>query len=209
MLGGWLAVADADPGRFSMTGLNGWELQVFNNKIPTSYRLVQDSGAQVVEAECRTSAAGLIRKESVDLKDTPILTWRWWVAEGLHGIDEREKKGDDFVARVYVVLDGGWAVWRTRSLVYVWSSGQPTGSHWPSAYTEQAHVVALRGGARETGRWWAEARNVREDFKRYFDQDIDRVDALALMTDCDDSDATARARYGDLTWEPGSKLAPD
>ncbi|MCI0749662.1 MAG: DUF3047 domain-containing protein [Nevskiales bacterium] len=203
MLGTSVGVTHADPGLFSVAGLKGWETQLFKNKTPTDYRLTHDNGVQVLEAECRAGASGLIWKEPVDLTRTPVLSWRWYVPEVFRAINEREKKGDDFVARVYVVRDGGWALWRTRSLVYVWASGQPAGSHWPSAYAEQAHVVALRGGVADTGRWWTETRNVREDFRRFFGSDAQQLDAVALMTDCDDSGATARARYGDLVWRAG------
>jgi len=32
-----------------------------------------------------------------------------------------------------------------------------------------------------------ESRNVREDFQRFFDLELNNVDAVALMTDCDNS----------------------
>lgn len=43
-----------------------------------------------------------------------------------------------------------------------------------------------------------ESRNVREDFKRFFDLDLDDIDAVALMTDCDNSGLKSAAYYGDI-----------
>jgi hypothetical protein len=156
---------------------------------------------QVLEADCQASASGWIRKGKIDLASTPVLRWRWKVAQVYPGIREREKKGDDFPARVYVVLDAGLAVWRTRSLVYVWASVEPQGSDWPSAYTRQARVVALRSGASGIGSWHEEQRDVRADFKRYFGIDASTADGVAIMTDCDDAGGATRAWYGDVRFE--------
>lgn len=192
----------AQVGLFSVTGLDGWTEQTFAGKTPTRYALTQDGGTQVLEARCEASASGWIWKQKVDLGRTPVLTWRWKVARVYSDISEREKRGDDFPARVYVVLDGGAAFWRTRSIVYVWSSAQTKGSDWPSAYTKQARVVAMRGGASGTGEWQEERRDVRADFKRFFGIDAASVDGVAIMTDCDDAGAATRAWYGDVRFGP-------
>lgn len=196
--------AHADPGRFSATGLDGWLTQTFRGRAPTHYRLAEIDGTRAVVAECHASASGLLWPERVDPARAPVLRWRWRVEGVFAGIREREKDGDDFPARVYVVRDGGWAVWRTRTLVYVWASREPARADWPSAYTAQAHVVALRSGDAEAGQWREERRDVRADFARYFGRALDRIDAVALMTDCDDARGTARAAYGDLRFEPGA-----
>lgn len=117
--------------------------QTFKDVPPVHYRLTREGGVQVLEAECRAGASGWLWRETVELRRTPALAWRWKVGELPGSASEREKAGDDFAARVYVVLDGGWAPWRTRSLVYVWARHEPAGTDWPSAYTAQAHIVAL------------------------------------------------------------------
>lgn len=188
--------AHAAPGLFSLTGLDGWTPQTFRGKAPTAYRLADAAGARVLEADCRAGASGLIWKEPVDLARTPILSWRWRADLFPAAGDERRKGGDDFALRVYVVRDGGWAVWRTRSLVYVWAAREPAGSDWASPYTSQAHMVALRSGG--AGAWQAERRDVAADFRRYFGLDLARADGVALMTDCDDAGGAARGAYGDI-----------
>jgi hypothetical protein len=190
--------AFAQSGLFSATGLDGWAEQTFEGKKPTRYRLVRESGVQVLQADCQGSASGWIRKHKIDLERTPVLRWRWKVAQVYSDVREREKKGDDFPARVYVVLGSGRALSRTRSVVYVWASAEPQGSDWPSAYTKQARVVALRSGASGAGRWHEERRDVRADFKRYFGIDVTAADGVAIMSDCDDAGGATRAWYGDV-----------
>lgn len=184
-------------GLFSEGELRGWEAEVFSGE--TRYELVQRSGRTVLHARCSDAASGLWRRIEVDLRETPVLEWSWRVDQTFSGIDETVRDGDDYPARVYVVVDGGWRRWRTRAINYVWASEQPAGSDWSNAYASQAHMVALQSGAPEgEDRWRREARNVREDFRRYHDRDVDRIDAVAIMTDCDDTGAGAEAWYGDI-----------
>jgi hypothetical protein len=175
--------------------LEGWTEQTFRGKERTAYRM----NAGVIEAECKASASGWLRREKVDLEATPHLRWRWKVDGIYAGIDEKKKGGDDFPARVYVVYDGGLAIWRTRSLVYVWSSTSAQGSDWPNPYTSQAHHVALRAGG--PGAWQEERRDVRADFKRYFGLELASLDGVAIMTDCDDAGGAMRASYADIRFE--------
>ena len=188
----------AAPGVFSVNGLQGWDPQTFKNKTPTPYRLIEDAGVKVLEARCDHSASGYVWKEKIDLTQTPKLSWRWRVEKIFEQLREREKSGDDFPVRLYVVRDGGWALWRTRSLVYVWSNGESGVHDWPDAYTAQAHVIALRAGKQGLGQWQQEQRDIRADFKTYFGEDVDHVDAVALMSDCDDSGRSSRSLFGDI-----------
>ncbi len=187
-------------GLFSVTGLNGWEPLGFKKLAPTAYQLVKDGQTQVLRADCRNSASGYLYKGEIDLRRSPILEWRWKISGVYAGINEREKTGDDFPARVYVLRDGGLALWRTRSLVYGWASTQPQGSDWPNPYASQAHMLALQSGNAKAGTWQIQRRDLRADFKRYFDLDVEKLDGVALMSDCDGGDGrrSARAWYGDV-----------
>lgn len=193
--------SEAGPGAFSITGLEGWQPQRFSRLDATTYQLIREGKTQVLQARCEHSASGYLWKEKIDLSKTPKLSWRWRVQQIYPGLPEREKSGDDYPARLYVVRDGGWAIWRTRSLVYVWSNGEAAARDWPDAYTAQAHVIAVRAGVQGLGQWQQEQRDLRADFKTYFGEDVDRVDAVALMTDCDDSKGRGVAEYGDIRLE--------
>jgi hypothetical protein len=181
-------------GNFSGGDLDGWTVHSFQGT--TSYRLVTQDGRQVLEADSKGTASGLVREIRVDLENLPYLNWSWRVDDVLNGIDERTKAGDDYPARVYVVVSGGIAFWRTRTLIYVWSSRQPAGSTWENAFTGNARVMALQSG-KGTG-WATERRDVRADFKTCFNDDISFIDAVAIMTDTDNSKQAAMAWYGDI-----------
>ena len=159
---------------------------------------MRTSGRRALFADSRGAASGLYREIRVDLNRTPWLQWSWRVDRVLSGVDERTKAGDDYPARVYVVVSGGAAFWKTRSLVYVWSSHQPVGATWNNAFTSNARVMALRSGTGDAGRWVSEKRDIRADFRQLFGEDIEQIDAVALMTDTDNSGQSATAWYGDI-----------
>ena len=183
-------------GRFSADDLKEWQTKVFQGE--THYAFDGKSGRRALFAASQGTASGLYREIQVDLNRTPWLNWSWRVDRVLSGVDERAKTGDDYPARVYVVVSGGAAFWKTRSLVYVWSSNQPVGATWHNAFTDNARVMALRSGTKDAGGWVSEKRDVRADFRQLFGAEIDAIDAVALMTDTDNSGQGATAWYGDI-----------
>jgi len=196
---------------FSRGQLSGWEEKSFRGN--SEYRLVArddigasnpaegrqaSPGSQVLRASTRGQASGLFKEVDIDLTKTPYLHWSWRVENLFDGNDERSRQGDDYPARVYVVVSGGVFFWNTRAINYVWSSHQPAGSEWPNAYTGNARMIAVRSGDRQLGQWVVERRNVREDLRRQFGEDITRVDAVAVMVDGDDTGQAATAYFGDI-----------
>jgi hypothetical protein len=186
-----------DVGAFSAGSLAGWQRKAF--KGVTEYGLVRFDGRTVLQASSEAAASGLYRELKVDLTRTPYLNWSWRVDRTLGNLNERSRSGDDYPARIYVIVSGGLAFWRTQALNYVWSSSAEVGTHWPNAFAG-ANVVmlALRSGDREAGHWVTEKRNVRDDWRRLFGDAAEQLDAVALMTDTDNAGGTARAYFGDI-----------
>ena len=183
-------------GQFSAGDRQDWQTKSFKGE--TRYSIDDKSGQRALFADSQGTASGLYREIRVDLNRTPWLNWSWRVDKVLNGVDERSKAGDDYPARVYVVVSGGAAFWKTRSLVYVWSSNQPVGTTWNNVFTANARVMALRSGTKDAGRWVSEKRDIRADFRQLFGEDIEAIDAVALMTDTDNSGQSATAWYGDI-----------
>lgn len=186
-------------GEFSQSSLQGWQPKIFSGE--TQYRFIEknDASKQVIlEAHSMAAASGLVREIKVDLRKTPYLNWSWKINNIIQGPDERSKAGDDYPARIYVVVSGGLAFWNTKSLNYVWANRIKAGSQWPNAYTDQAQMLALQSGDQDIGQWKSERRNVRDDLQALFGESIDHIDAIAIMTDTDQSGAQAIAWYGDI-----------
>ena len=176
----------------------GWEEKVFSGK--TRYETVRQDGRTVLRATSHGTASGLYRRLRVDLEKTPILNWTWRVDATLGDVDERTRAGDDYSARVYVVRSHPVFLWRTRAVNYVWASVRAEGETWPNAYTDSARHVAVRSGDEQAGQWVGERRDVRADFRTLFGEDVRFIDAVAIMTDTDDTGAAAVAYYADITF---------
>ena len=190
--------ADLVVGNFRAGSLKGWKEKSFKNT--TVYKLVKGDKEMVLMADSNDSASGLYREITVDLAKKPCLTWSWKVDRVLEGLDETTKNGDDFPVRVYVIFSGGVFFWKTRALNYVWSNGLPKGSAWKNAHTMSSINISVQSGLEKVGQWTQQTRNVRRDYKRFFGSDVKQADAVAIMTDTDNSGSQAIAFYGDISF---------
>lgn len=177
--------------------MSNWEKQLFTGE--TSYELI-DLGNKllVIKATANSTASGLVREIDIDLKQTPYMNWSWKVDGVLNNVQETVKDGDDYAARVYVVISDGFFFWQTRALSYVWSSKQTEGSTWPNAFSSRATMVAVKSGEELVGEWAKEKRNILYDIKHLLESDVTDIKAIAIMTDADNSQQTVTAYYGDI-----------
>ena len=82
------------------------------------------------------------------------------------------------------------------SLNYVSASQHPTGSAWRSPFTKHVRLLVVNSGAKGLRGFVAQKRNVRDDLRNQFGEDIVSTDTVALMTDTDNSGVHAWASYG-------------
>ncbi|MCA1780494.1 MAG: DUF3047 domain-containing protein [Xanthomonadaceae bacterium] len=200
MLGGSPALAE--PRVFDADQILQWEPWEFEGRTTYSAEPAEsDDADRVVRARCdQATASGLIHRRTIDLRQNPVLRWHWRVDRVYHDLDETTKSGDDYPARIYVVAQR-WPRWRSRVINYVWSSSQPKGSDWPNAYADQFVMLAVESGPEYSGQWKIEQRDVRQDFKRLHDLDVEQIDAIAIMTDCDNTGQQTTAWYGPIEFQ--------
>jgi hypothetical protein len=153
----------------------------------------------VLKAESKAAGSGLFKEQRIDLEKTPVLNWSWRIANRLSGLNEQSKSGDDYAARIYVVVNGGLAFWQTKAINYVWAGNTAKDTVWPNAFAgKHAMMLALRGPEAPLNVWYSEKRNVKADLKKLFGVDLRTIDAVALMTDTDNSGGQVSAFYGDI-----------
>ena len=180
-----------------VSDIDFWQEKQFEGE--TDYQPVVIDGTEALKAHSMSSASGLYREQRIDLHKTPYLNWRWRVDRPLAGLDERTKRGDDYAARVYVVIDGGLRFWKTRALNYVWSSNMAPESSWNNAFAgPNVRMLALRNNSNPTAEWFTEKRNILADLRHQFGDQIRYVDAIAIMTDTDNSMGEAVSYYSDI-----------
>jgi hypothetical protein len=182
---------------FSSGSLEHWKSKEFKGQ--THYQLTDLAGIKILKADSADSASGLFKEQRIDLQKNPIMNWRWRIENRLGNINEQAKSGDDYAARVYALVSGGLAFWRTRAINYVWASTSPKGKIWPNAFAgDHAMMIALRSSSDHTGVWYTEKRNILADLKQQFGEDIRYIDAIAIMTDTDNAHGKVTAYYGDI-----------
>ena len=193
------SLAPVQIGIFSQNNLDGWDEKEFVNR--THYQLVKQKGQTVLQAKAEASASGLFKEIVVDLTTHPYLTWQWKIEKGHSSLAERTKDGDDYAARIYIIVKGGLVFWKTKAINYVWSSTEEKETIWPNAFAgKNAMLLAVRTQEDKKNVWYQEKRNVYEDFKKIFGEEIKTIHAIAIMTDSDNSKGSVQASYGDISF---------
>ncbi|RMH22653.1 MAG: DUF3047 domain-containing protein [Gammaproteobacteria bacterium] len=189
-------------GLFSQGQRTGWEEKSFAGH--THYSLIADreTGHRVLQAISKGTASGLLLEREIDLNQTPWLEWSWKVVDSSllkqAGHDEHLKSGDDYAVRLYVIISDPPFFWRTRALNYVWSANQPVGTVWPSPYTENSTLIAVESGTENIGIWRSYRVNLRQDIKRYLGMKGDKINAIAIMSDSDNTKTDNTVLFGDI-----------
>ena len=182
--------------RFGTEGLTGWESKVFKGK--TDYQLLQENGRTVVKAVSRAAASGMVRKIHFDPSTHRYLRWSWKVAHTIQHGNETTKVGDDFAARIYVIFPGRF-FWQMKAINYIWANRLPVGEHVPNPFTSGAMMLAVESGNSKSGQWQLEERDLLADYRLLFGADPQSADAIAIMTDTDNTGENAEAWYGDIS----------
>ena len=230
LAGPYALSADSPPtlevGKFSAasegtTLPDGWKPLTFK-KIDrhTAYSLVKDADTVVVKAVSEASASGLTREIKINLKEYPIVQWRWKVANILKNGDVTKKEGDDYPTRLYITFEYDSskvsffkkAQYETIRLLYgqypplgainyIWESKAPKGTIVSNPYTDQAKMIVVESGLDRLNQWVSEERNIKEDYKQAFGEDPPMISGIAIMTDTDNTGESAIAYYGDIIFK--------
>ncbi|MFK7995497.1 MAG: DUF3047 domain-containing protein [Granulosicoccus sp.] len=194
------ATSDRPLSEFADTNLDRWSERSFSGN--THYELIEDEGVRVLKAHTQKQASILYREESIDLRKRPVINWSWKIDHTYVNIDEQTRNGDDFPARLYVVAQVGFLPWETVSINYVWASEIPVGEIWSNPFSEKAKMVAIQSGDKFAGKWTSHSRNVVQDFKAFFNHDIEQLSGYAVMVDGDNAQMEATAWFGEIGFSP-------
>ena len=164
----------------------------------TLWTLGSNENGNYIRAEAIGAGSGLGKEIEIDLNKTPFLNITWKIEKDLKGIDENSKKGHDYAARVFVVKKTGKTVLSNRALNYVFSSNNEIGENWRSPYTKQSIDIVLSTTKNNYNEWVTVKVNVKKDFKEFHGLDVENLNAVAIMSDTDNSKKTAIAYYQNI-----------
>ncbi|CAM4077714.1 DUF3047 domain-containing protein [Vibrio neonatus] len=189
-------------------GMQNWQTKILSDT--TRYDVTEYLAQPAVFASSHNSASGLILKKRIDLLATPFMNWSWAIKTPLSEVDETKKEGDDFAARIYIVIDGGMMFWSTKSISYIWSSAQEKGQIWDNPFAgSNVKMLSLQDKSSNIGKWYQQKRNIYQDLMAAFGDKGSKsanqksyryIDMVAIMTDTDNSGGHAEAYYGDIVF---------
>jgi hypothetical protein len=164
----------------------------------TVYSIGSNENGNYLKAVAENAGSGLGKEIKIDLNKTPFINITWKIEQDLSGINEKTKKGHDFAARVFAVKKTGATPLSNRAINYVFSSNAEVGENWPSPYTKKSIDNVLSTTKENLNKWVTVKANVKEDFKKFHDLNVDELDGLAIMSDTDNSKLTSVAFYQNI-----------
>ncbi len=164
----------------------------------TIYTIGSNENGNFLKAVADNAASGLGKEVKIDLNKTPILNITWKIEKDLAGIEENTKKGHDFAARVFAVKKTGATPLSNRAINYVFSSNNEIGFNSPSPYTKKSVDNVLATTKNNLNKWITVKTNVKEDFKKFHNLDVNELDGLAIMSDTDNSKMKTIAYYQNI-----------
>ena len=164
----------------------------------TEYSVGSNENGNFLKAIADNAASGLGKEIKIDLNKTPFINITWKIEKDIPGIDETAKKGHDFAARVFVIKKTGATALSNRAVNYVFSSNQDVGSNSPSPYTKKSVDNVLATTKTNLNEWVTVKANVKEDFKKFHNLDVNELDGIAIMSDTDNSKQKSITYYQNI-----------
>ena len=164
----------------------------------TSYTVGSNENGNYLKAVADNAASGLGKEIKIDLNKTPFINITWKIEKDLRGIKENTKKGHDYAARVFAIKKTGATPLSNRAINYVFSSNSEVGENRPSPYTKKSIDNVLATTKDNLNVWVTVKANVKEDFKKFHDLEVNELDGLAIMADTDNSKMKSIAYFQNI-----------
>jgi hypothetical protein len=179
-----------------------------------------DDGTKGVKLHSKAALTFLEKRVNIDIRDFPIVTWKWKVKNILKGIDERTVEGDDHPIRIFFVFEpdpSKQSLWfRIKRFIYLDEiHGHPMGGRF-TEYLWSSHLqpgdiindpgkpwqklMVIEGGDTKLGEWLTYRRNLYADFKRLYGEEPRQLIFIGILNDTDHTGQEAVSFIGDLVF---------
>jgi hypothetical protein len=179
----------------------GWKGQQWGSPA-YDFTVVEDGGKKVLHLKSKDEGSTISKevKGKVNLKETPVLEWSWKMVALPKGGNSCVKATDDQAGQVFVMWPRFPEQVRSRIIGYVWDTTQPVGTTCKSEKTGMVTYIVVRSGTAEAGKWFTERRNVREDFKKIYDEEADNPGAVSISLDSNDTHSFSESFVGPIAF---------
>ena len=179
----------------------GWKGQQWGSPA-YDMTVTEDGGKKVLHLKSKDEGSTISKevKGKVNLKETPILEWSWKIVTLPKGGNSCVKATDDQAGQVFVMWPRFPEQVRSRIIGYVWDTTQPLGTTCKSEKTGMVTYIVVRSGAAEAGKWVTERRNVREDFKKIYDEEAENPGVVSISIDSNDTHSSSESFVGPIAF---------
>ncbi len=168
------------------------------------YSVQSEGGKKFLHADSKSLSVQICYEKKWDVKDYPILRWRWRPLIFPAGSNERIMSGADSVLGVYALFSGLPVV---TAIKYIWSDTLPVGTTFDSPYSSRTKIIVIRSGRDLSGVWTTEERNVLSDYERFFGKGTKPpiAQGIVVLTDSDNTQSRAAGDYADISIHPSER----
>ena len=184
------------------TGIpNGWQGQNWGSP-KYDFVVEADGQARVLHMKSQNDGSTINKELKLDLKPTCVLQWRWKAVILPKGGDSRKKETDDQAVQVYVTFPRFPQAVRSRIIGYVWDTTAPAGTIVGSQKAGTVTYVVVRSGAEGLGKWFTESRNVCDDYKKIYGEELaEPAGAVSVAIDSNDTKSAAESYVGEILFK--------
>lgn len=197
----------------------GWRLRKrFGYPKGASAKWVTKSRMRAVKLHSKAALTFLEKTVNVDIRDYPIITWKWRVENILQGNDERTVEGDDHPIRIFFVFEPDsskqslWFRFKRflyldrihghpmggRFTEYLWSSHLQPGDTISDPGKPWQKLMVIEGGSSKLGNWLSYKRNLYEDYKRLYRGEPSHLIFIGILNDTDQTGQEAVSYIADV-----------
>jgi hypothetical protein len=196
-----------------------WHAVAIPGKSATRYRWVQKDGRGAWGAESEKSAS-MWRKRLAPAAAPQHVSFSWWVQDVVPGGHVAEVDREDAAARVLLAFTGDVQKLPSRTrmmfdlaealtgekppyatLMYVWDATAPVGSVIVNPRSDRIRKIVVDSGTTHLRQWRQHRRDLVADFRLAFGEDPGALSSVALMSDSDNTRASARSWFGDIRFD--------
>lgn len=210
-----LAAGCAAPPAPPPPAADGWQALNLPGKKATRYSWTHKDGRPALEAAADRSASVWRKRLEPALEPVGEVRFSWWVQGLIADASVADVDREDAVARVMFGFAGDTdrLPLRTRmkfelaqaltgeappyaTLMYVWDSSLPVGTVVINPRSDRIRKIVVDSGPAQLRRWRDHRRDLAADFRLAFGEEPGPLTSMAVMTDSDNSRASARTWYG-------------
>lgn len=199
----------------------GWEVVPYFRTPENEMSLSKEGDITILNVKSLGSASALLKRVDVDIREFPVLVWRWKINRVVGMAIESQKDRNDSAARIRVIFGerGG----KPRPLPpqleelfkslgiksttkeppgfkidYIWGNRLPRGEVFDHPGARNHKIVVVESGKARVNQWIWEKRNLVEDYELLFEAAPSGLSGIVILTDTDQTNEGVEAWYSSI-----------